>query len=173
MDIQVAEAGALVQARQVARRVASGLRRKLRRAVRAEGALASLAACPDQARQIDARESGRGGWEIERVALWQHPFRADAWARGVLEGFTRGASQGLLEETRVSQRDGQSRFRYLRAVRAERPCLACHGDGVSTQVAAALASRYPQDHPTGFAEGAVLGAYLLSRPLGPDDLPAR
>lgn len=54
----------------------------------------------------------------------------------------------------------------LRAIpMKDQPCALCHGTQIAPEVTAAIAAAYPQDRATGFVEGELRGAFLISKPV--------
>ena len=42
-------------------------------------------------------------------------------------------------------------------------CLGCHGKSIAPEVKAKLAELYPEDKATGFSEGDLRGAFVVTR----------
>jgi len=79
------------------------------------------------------------GWQADAIARFEslpQPERANA-------RFTRTLDDGATA--------------YAEPLIAQGLCLVCHGTAVAGEVATALASRYPEDQATGYAEGDLRG----------------
>lgn len=63
--------------------------------------------------------------------------------------------------------NGQIEFRYLKALRIQKPCLNCHGprEQIKPEVLALLKQVYPNDQATGYQEGDLRGAITVKIPL--------
>lgn len=93
----------------------------------------------------------------------------DALDREVLQEFLRewsAANPPTPQLRRTQSASGEKEIRFYRPIPVIASCLACHGDkqAMAPNVLAALAARYPQDAATGFAEGDLRGAMVVTFP---------
>jgi hypothetical protein len=56
-------------------------------------------------------------------------------------------------------------FRFMKAIPTGGVCLSCHGATLSPDVVQKLAELYPGDKATGFSEGDIRGAFVVTRRL--------
>lgn len=143
------------------------LKQKLMSALEQGGPVYAIGVCKEEAPAIAAGLSARSGARVGRTALRiRNPSNApDQDARATLEGFQRALESGAAPETleRFEVRpDGSAR--YMKAILAQPPCLACHGTEIPAPVQAALKQHYPQDQATGFRAGDLRGAFLIDWP---------
>jgi len=111
------------------------------------------------------------GWSVRRVATRaRNPVNLpDDDERGVLNAYeTRlavGQSFTALTTTRLGARDGEPVVHYMSAIPVIEPCLACHGETIAPDVAAAIRTHYPKDDAVGYKLGELRGAFSLRKPL--------
>lgn len=160
----IARASALTQ------QLGSRLKAALETALQQGGPTAAITVCRDQAGPIAAEVSRDSGWTVGRTALRvRNPANApDAWERQILEGFAQAAEDGAsvaglsFHETTGS---GETRrWRYMKAIPTGPVCTVCHGTNVDPGLMEAIRAAYPDDQATGFAPGALRGAFTVSRP---------
>jgi hypothetical protein len=76
------------------------------------------------------------------------------------------ASNRAMPDTAFTTRDasGQVVTHYMRAIRVQEFCLACHGpaDSISGAVKQVIAARYPDDRATGYRLGDLRGAISVT-----------
>jgi hypothetical protein len=65
----------------------------------------------------------------------------------------------------VAAIDGKQQFRFMKAIPTGALCLQCHGSNMSPEVSARLAELYPGDKATGYTEGDIRGAFVVTRNL--------
>ena len=53
----------------------------------------------------------------------------------------------------------------MKAIPTADLCLACHGESINPDIAAAIDEAYPEDQARGFKSGDIRGAFSLSKPL--------
>ena len=66
-----------------------------------------------------------------------------------------------MEHYEVLNVDGKKVFRYMKAIPAGEPCLACHGKQVPHDLNAKLEELYPEDQSVGFSVGEIIGAFSI------------
>lgn len=160
------------EAAALATRFQQELQGKLQAALASGGPVAAITVCRDEASAIASRLSRESGWQVRRVGTRvRNPMTGtpDAWEQQQLAEFERGLAAGtdpaaLARYAQVEEPQGLA-LRYVRPIVIAPPCLACHGDPAqqSTELRAALARDYPHDAATGYAPGALRGAFSLKR----------
>lgn len=144
----------------------STLQAHLMTAMQEGGPLQAIEVCQQVAPDIAAEISEATGWSVGRTSLrLRNPDNApDEWERTVLQDFERlqQAGQPAAELTRheVLEQNGETVFRYMRAVPTAGLCLSCHGE-TSGDIQHALERLYPADEATGYNEGEVRGAFTV------------
>lgn len=81
---------------------------------------------------------------------------AQPWLAPVLEEMNKLDDPAGATRT-VELPDG--RVGYAEAILVAEPCLACHGEQVSDEVAALLQQKYPDDRATGYSAGDLRGVF--------------
>jgi hypothetical protein len=164
------------QSRQLASQLGSQLKSELAGAIAAGGPVAAIDVCHTRAPEIAAQLSRESGARVGRTALRvRNPANApDGIERDVLEQFSAdlasGKAEGPLEAVFEIDRNGQVERRYMRAIPTDALCLTCHGKALAPDVAAAIARDYPGDQATGFEQGQLRGAFVVTWP--PVSLPS-
>ena len=109
--------------------------------------------------------------QLSRVSLKnRNPANAPIeWQVSVLEGFDRQKAAGkditkLAWSETVDTADGQE-FRFMKAIPTGEVCLKCHGSKLAPEVGQVLAELYPEDRATGYSEGDIRGAFVVTRKL--------
>jgi hypothetical protein len=162
----------LNRSRAFAQQLGTELKGELQKALSSGGAVAAIDVCRKRAPEIASALSGESGAIVSRTALRvRNPANApDDLQRAVLGQFAEELASGRYEmplEAAVEiDRGGGIERRYLRAIPMEDLCLACHGQTIAPEIAAAIASAYPQDQATGFAPGELRGAISVTWPAG-------
>lgn len=161
----------VAEARHIAGELGTRLKTALQAAMQSGGAENAIAVCHDMAIPVTAAVGDESGWEVGRTSLRiRNPDNApDAWERSVLENFaqrlTAGEDIATLEQEAVITVGNFRYFRYMKAIPAGEPCMACHGTTIAPPLAARLQALYPDDRATGFAPGDLRGAFSLTRKL--------
>jgi hypothetical protein len=156
------------QSRQLASQLGGQLKTELTAAMAAGGPVAAIDVCHTRAPEIAARLSQESGARVGRTALRvRNPANApDGIERDVLEQFSAelssGKAQGPLEAVFEIDRGGRVERRYMRAIPTDALCLTCHGPSLAPEVAAAIARDYPGDQATGFQQGQLRGAFVVT-----------
>jgi hypothetical protein len=161
------------QSRQLATQLGGQLKAELSAAIAAGGPVAAIDVCHRRAPEIAAKLSQESGAKVGRTALRvRNPANApDGLERDVLEQFSAelasGKAEGPLEAVFEIDRGGKVERRYMRAIPTDAVCLTCHGTSLAPEVAAAIARDYPGDQATGFEQGQLRGAFVVSWPAVP------
>ncbi len=158
-------------ARQASAELASTLRSRLVETISAEGPLAAIDVCSRDAPLIAEEISRRRGLIVGRTALkTRNPDNApDDWEREQITKFIDAAARGQdiadLESAAVVSRADGKYLRWMRPIVMEGPCVICHGEAIAPELKAAISDRYPGDEAIGFREGAVRGAFTVTKRL--------
>lgn len=162
----------LAEGKGLIKQFATELKGELKAAMKAGGPVNAISVCKDKAPAIAERLSQESGWQVARTSLkTRNPANVpDTWERGVLERFeakkVAGADPKQLAFAKTVEVDGRKSFRLMKAIPTAPVCLACHGgDTVKPEVAAKLATEYPDDKARGFKVGDIRGAFTLSKTL--------
>jgi hypothetical protein len=151
------------------------LQAKLQAALASGGPVAAIAVCKDEAPAIASRLSRESGWQVRRIGTRvRNPMTGlpDAWEQQQLAECERAPAAGtdpaaLARYAEIEEPWGLAQ-RYMRPIPVAPPCLACHGDPAQqpAELRAALSREYPHDAATGYAPGALRGAFSLKRITG-------
>ena len=151
--------------------VAGTLQGELKAAMQSGGPVEAIAVCSTRAMPITGQVADDHGLNLSRVSLKnRNPANAaNAWQTAVLEDFERqrlaGKDAAGLAWSEIASVGGAQEFRFMKAIPTMGVCLACHGAELSPQVTEALAEIYPQDRATGFKQGDIRGAFVVTRQL--------
>jgi hypothetical protein len=166
----------VARARAAASDLGSDLMAMLTRELARGGPAAAIAVCADSAQQRTLLHQ-REGLMVRRVGTRvRNPGNTpDSLETAVLAAFAASLGAGRLpaDTLLVEALPGGGReLRYLRPIRIQAQCLACHGPeaGLAPGVRQLLAARYPGDRATGYAVGDLRGA--VSVRLSLPDAPA-
>ncbi len=150
---------------------AGALQTELKGAMKAGGPVAAIGVCNTQAMPITAQVSADHGMTLSRVSLKnRNPANAaNDWQLAVLEDFEKKKLAGkditkLAWSETVKVGDGQE-FRFMKAIPTGEVCLKCHGTQIAPEVSQVLASLYPEDRATGYKEGDIRGAFVVTKKL--------
>ena len=150
---------------------AGALQTELKTAMKAGGPIAAIGVCNTQAMPITAQVSADRGMALSRVSLkYRNPTNAaNDWQSAVLEDFEQKKLAGkditkLAWSETVKVDDGQE-FRFMKAVPTGEVCLKCHGTQIAPEVSQILVSLYPEDRATGYKEGDIRGAFVVTQKL--------
>ena len=159
------------QARSVVGEFSKALKSALQQSMSSGGPVEAIGVCHLEAPLIATKTSKKSGWQVRRTSLkLRNSANApDPWELAVLEAFEKrkvaGEDPAKLEFSETVDMNGQSTFRYMKAIPTAGVCLACHGDKQSPEVTAKLKKLYPDDQAHGFAVGDLRGAFTLKKPL--------
>jgi hypothetical protein len=172
MSVQGADDPDAAEAKGIVKDFFTELKGELQAAVKAGGPVSAISVCQDRAPEIAAGLSEETGWEVGRTSLKTRNAALnapDAWERQVLNRFEERKAAGEDVETMTFAEEveegGAKRYRFMKAIPTGEICLACHGEHISPEVAAAIDESYPNDQAKGFKLGDIRGAFTLSKPL--------
>jgi hypothetical protein len=163
----------LTEARHLAKQFGGQLQPTLGQAMKNGGPVNAIGVCQTKAPQIANELAQTSGWEINRVSLKNRAEKgqADDWETAVLTRFdqqrAQGADPATLEFAEIVTENGQSAYRYMKAIAIGegQPCLHCHGTSINEPVKQKLAQLYPNDQATGYQVGQIRGAFSFKKPL--------
>lgn len=150
---------------------ASALQAELKNAMQQGGPVNAIGVCNTTAMPITAKVSLEQGLMLSRVSLKnRNPANApNDWQMEVLESFENRKAAGeelaTMAWSEIVVMDGKQQFRFMQAIPTGTLCLQCHGSDISPEVSARLAELYPGDKATGYAEGDMRGAFVVTRNL--------
>jgi hypothetical protein len=148
---------------------AGALKGELTTAMQAGGPLNAIEVCNARAPAIAAAVSLEQGMNLSRVSLRnRNPENApNEWQSAVLREFeTRraaGENPEALSWQEWADADGGQEFRFMKAIPTGPLCLACHGETLAAPVADRIDELYPADKATGFREGDIRGAFVVTK----------
>ncbi len=151
------------------------LKRELQRGMKAGGPVYAIGVCNVNAPSITAALGAESGWDVGRTSLRvRNPGnRPDDWERHVLETFEERLMSGEeateIEYFEVVQQDGDSVFRYMKAIPTAELCESCHGSALDNAVKERLRELYPMDRARGYRAGDIRGAFTFAKSLSTED----
>jgi len=161
----------ITSAKTAIKEFAGALQTELKSAMKAGGPVLAIAVCNTRAMPITERVATEHGMQLSRVSLKnRNPANApNEWQTAVLEDFEAQKSAGTditsLAWSETVNVDGGKEFRFMKAIPTGGVCLACHGTNISPEVSKLLVDLYPNDQATGFSEGDIRGAFVVTRVL--------
>jgi len=156
------------KAKAAIKELAVALKTELKGAMQAGGPVAAIGVCSTQAIPITQKVANEEGLLLSRVSLKsRNPVNLpNKWQIAVLEGFEKqkaaGKDIGSLVWSETVTVDGKQEFRFMKAIPTAPVCLSCHGTNLSPDVSRVLADLYPMDRATGYREGDIRGAFVVT-----------
>jgi hypothetical protein len=157
----------LAAARALADSLGGTLQRTLAGLLQTSGPEAAVTFCADSAQLISARFATYDRY-VRRVSLQtrndaNRPDSAESAMLQRLDSLHRAGQLPADESWASIDADGRRVVHFVRPIVIATPCLACHGDPDTMQPAVRdlIASRYPGDRATGYAEGDLRGAFSV------------
>ena len=150
------------QASQSARQaLAAQLLTTLQGAIAEDGHVAAVDVCHSRAPGIAEAVSAERGVRVGRTSARQRNAAnvPPMWAAAAVQG---GVTQPVWWQGPAGE------WGELTPILTAAPCTSCHGtaDALAPGVIEAIASRYPDDRATGFAEGSLRGYFWVEVPPG-------
>jgi len=148
---------------------AGALQTELKSAMKSGGPVAAIAVCSTKAMPITAQTAAEHGMQLSRVSLKnRNPLNTpNAWQADVLAGFEEkrlaGKDISQLGWTETVEINGAKEFRFMKAIPTGEVCLRCHGSELAPEISAVIAELYPEDLATGYKEGEIRGAFVVTR----------
>jgi hypothetical protein len=159
------------QAKKATAAFGGALKSELIRAMQSGGALEAIEVCHTRADEIAQDLSRETGMNLSRVSVKnRNPGNAaNDWQLRVLQSFDERSKSGEAPATltwneTVENANG-AEFRFMKAIPTAGLCLQCHGTAIAPEVSARLDELYPHDRATGYSEGAIRGAFVVTRQL--------
>jgi hypothetical protein len=144
------------------------LKTELSKAIQSDGPVAAIAVCNMKAPKIAESVSMDYDMEISRVSLKnRNPLNApNDWEKQVLQSFesrlAAGENPADISWNETVEMKGAKEFRYMKAIPTAGLCLQCHGTAIAEPVANKLSKLYPGDQATGYSEGEIRGAFVVT-----------
>lgn len=164
-DEQIAKAKTAIKV------LAGTLKTELQTAMQSGGPTAAIEVCNTRAMVLTQQVASEMNMQLARVSLRnRNPANAaNQWQKEVLQDFERqhaqGKDAGSLVWTDTVEIDGVREFRLMKAIPTAGVCLTCHGSQLPGEVSQTLSELYPADLATGFSEGDIRGAFVVTRKL--------
>lgn len=170
--VQAADTEQLIEkSRAAIKTLASELKNTLQTSMQSKGPVDSIAVCQLQAPTITRQASTQNVLRVARTSLKyrNQNNKPDVWERSVLEQFEKRKKNGekvsSLTFSELTEKQGKTVFRYMKAIPTAEVCLTCHGDNIPLPVARKINELYPQDKATGFHIGDIRGAFTVSQEI--------
>lgn len=147
------------------------LKTELVAAMKSGGPLAAIEVCHTRAPAIAQTVSAEQGLEVARVSSRnRNPGNApNDWQADVLATFEEriegGEDAAGLTWQATAKVEGGREYRFMKAIPTDGVCLACHGKSIEPAVAEKLTELYPEDKATGFSQGDLRGAFVVTKKL--------
>ena len=148
---------------------AGQLKAELMAGMKNGGPLQAMTVCHDVAEEIAIDNSKKQGWEISRTSLKPRNTKnsPDAWEAAVLTTFEQRKAAGEpineIDHAEIISNNGQSQFRYMKAIPTQPLCLGCHGENIAADISTKIDQLYPNDKARGFKPGDIRGAFSITR----------
>ncbi len=161
----------IAAAKTAIKELATSLQSELKAAMQTGGPVAAIGVCNTKAMPITQKVAVEQSMHISRVSLKnRNPANApNEWQAAVLVDFQRqkseGNGMGSLTWSETVSENGEQEFRFMKAIPTGKICLMCHGTEISPQIERILADLYPTDRATGYREGDLRGAFVVTRQL--------
>jgi hypothetical protein len=158
---------ALARSRDAARALGADLMQRLLAEMEEGGPLQAVTVCSEVAQSVAASHA-TAGLTVRRVSLRvRNPADApDDTERRALEELQTLHDEGRLPAEWVRTEDGPDgrRLRFIKPIKIQPACLACHGRLVdmAPDVRQLIAERYPDDRAIGYADGDLRGAVSVT-----------
>jgi hypothetical protein len=148
------------------------LKGQLQAAIKQGGLINAVSVCKSVAPAI-AAENSKDGWTLTRTSLRvrNSDNTPDEWELSQLQQFELVNASGLqpadkpIVASEFIVNDGNTQFRYMKAIPAQQLCLGCHGSNIEPEVSTLLSKTYPDDKAVNFALGDIRGAFSLKKDI--------
>jgi len=144
------------------------LKTQLQAALKTGGPAEAVEICHKIAPQLARSVSAEKGVDITRVSLKNRNAEMgvpNAWQAEVLNDFEARKQAGEDPKTISYAEIVDNQFRFMKAVPTAAVCLNCHGSDLKPEVTAKLNEWYPNDKATGYQEGDIRGAFVVTKNL--------
>jgi hypothetical protein len=165
------EATELDQAKKATAAFAGALKSELVSAMQSGGPIEAIDVCNTRAALIGEDVSLEQGMTLSRVSLRnRNPDNApNEWQARVLDSFearkVAGEAPGTLAWHEIADTGTGKEFRFMKAIPTGAICLQCHGETLAPPVAEKLAELYPEDKATGYSQGDIRGAFVVTKTM--------
>lgn len=166
--VPVDKAALVEEAKAAANALGSALKGELQTAMKAGGPVVALDVCHTRAPELARTISAEREMQVNRVSLKnRNPVMGmpSVWQTEVLSDFQARKAAGEDPTTLAYAEVVDNEFRFMKAIPTEAVCLNCHGTEIRPEVAAKLNELYPEDKATGFKEGDLRGAFVVTKNL--------
>lgn len=159
----------LQEARSMVKAFGSDLKSALKPAMKSGGPVNAIDVCNLQAGPIAQTISSQSDWKVGRTSLKVRNASntPDAWELKTLLQFEQRKAAGedikAIEHSEVVTQEGQSTYRYMKAIPTAEMCVKCHGSQLDNAVSAKLKEYYPYDQAVGYKAGDLRGAFSLQK----------
>jgi hypothetical protein len=160
------------EAKGIVKEFFTSLKGELTGAIEADGPVSAIAVCKDRAPAIAEELAEKSGWEVGRTSLkLRNPAlnAPDEWEKQVLLRFEERQAAGedvkAMAYSEVVETEAGKSYRFMKAIPTADLCLACHGESINPDIAAAIDEAYPEDQARGYKPGDIRGAFTLMKPL--------
>ncbi len=160
----------LQDARSLVKTFGSELKSALKPAMKSGGPVNAINVCNLQVGPISEVFSARSDWQVSRTSLKVRNVSnaPDEWELKTLLQFEQRKAAGedlkTMEHSELVTQEGQSVYRYMKAIPTAGLCLKCHGSQLGDAVTVKLKALYPDDQAVGFSVGDLRGAFSLQKP---------
>ncbi len=158
----------IIAAKAAIKELADTLQAELKNAMQTGGPVAAIGVCSTQAIPITQTVAVDRGITMGRVSLAnRNPVNLpNEWQAAVLQDFeqrkSNGEDIGSLAWSETVDVGGEREFRFMKAIPTGAVCLSCHGTELAPEISEVLAVLYPDDRATGFSEGDIRGAFVVT-----------
>lgn len=146
------------------------LKTTLKSAIKHGGFEQGINVCKEVADDIALQHSS-STWTITRKSIKnRNPNnKPTPWELSQLEKLeqlkTSGIAMNKLALSDVISKGDVNEFKFVKAIPTDKLCLNCHGKQIQPNVKSLLSKLYPNDLATGYSEGDIRGAFVVSKKL--------
>ena len=157
----------LESSRALAQSFGMRLKTELKTGLEEGGPVQAIAVCKNVAPQVASELSRQSGAKVARTSLrYRNANNApEPWQARVLKDFDQQAANKEANAPLESfKQEADGTIRYMKAIRTDGVCLACHGESIPPALQESLDRDYPHDRAVGYSLGDVRGAFSISWP---------
>jgi len=141
------------------------LKSTLQEHMKSGGPEAAMGACGEKAAHLGGEVSRQSGWSVKRVSnRARNPLdMPDAYEQKVLKDFEKKitTTKDDVERYEVVKEGGVRYARYMKAIKIDTVCLACHGSEIAPGVSQRISELYPHDPAKNYKMGDLRGAVSI------------
>ena len=157
-----AEDAALRKAENAAMALGKKLKGELKGSLDKGDHAAAVKVCSERAPEVGASVREQTGVNVGRssLRLRNEKNHAPAWVQGWLDEMGERKAADAKPVREIAKGPDGPMARIIKPLEVEAVCVLCHGDasGMSKELSAEIAKRYPKDKATGYAPGDLRGA---------------